>query len=179
MACEHKFELRKRLVGKGFVFGQQCLRCGKWQALKADSIPARDRDAAKPYDESVREEHYQREMDALNKAHREKRESTNRRWWAAYAVYLKTDTWKRRRKAVLLRSPRCEALLECDGAPATQAHHTTYKHVGAEPLWELQSVCEACHEAITALDRETPPETTDSFESPSVLLDIRRMGRAK
>jgi 5-methylcytosine-specific restriction endonuclease McrA len=29
---------------------------------------------------------------------------------------------------------------------ATQVHHTTYKHVGNEFLWELRAICDECHD---------------------------------
>lgn len=66
-----------------------------------------------------------------------------RREW--YHWYLKTDEWDKRRRAVLKR-----ARYTCEGCGRTdkplQVHHETYEHVGNEFLWELQAVCDGCHE---------------------------------
>lgn len=79
-------------------------------------------------------------------------DAVNAAWWANYNAYLRTDKWRAKADAVLRRANRtCEA---CGVRAATQVHHTTYDHVGDEPLWELRAVCRPCHEAITKRDRE-------------------------
>jgi hypothetical protein len=71
-------------------------------------------------------------------------------WWWRYNDYLKTDKWHKKRIKVLARDKVCQACLD---RPAVQVHHTTYKHVGNEPLFELVGVCVPCHDCITQLDR--------------------------
>lgn len=64
-------------------------------------------------------------------------------WHEAYDEYLASDKWARLREKVMTRSAGiCEG---CLGAPATEVHHLTYKHVGDELLWELVAVCRDCH----------------------------------
>lgn len=79
-------------------------------------------------------------------------EAVSAEWWAKYNAYLRTEKWRSKADAVLRRANRmCEA---CGVSTATQVHHTTYDHVGDEPLWELRAVCRPCHERITKRDRE-------------------------
>lgn len=80
------------------------------------------------------------------------RAARQREWWDWYNAYLLSPEWARRRIAVLRRALYwCEA---CGLRRATQAHHTSYKHVGNEPLWELRAVCDECHDMLTEEDRE-------------------------
>jgi 5-methylcytosine-specific restriction endonuclease McrA len=37
---------------------------------------------------------------------------------------------------------RCQA---CGVRPATDVHHLTYAHLGAERAWELMALCVDCH----------------------------------
>ncbi len=61
-----------------------------------------------------------------------------------YQRYLKTPEWLAKRDLVLEREHRiCQG---CRSAPATQAHHTTYAHIGDEFLFELVAVCRTCHD---------------------------------
>lgn len=68
--------------------------------------------------------------------------------WARYNAYLRSPQWREISQRVLNRAQRV-----CDGCgkePATQAHHLTYENVGAEFLWELRAVCNACHDRYHA-----------------------------
>lgn len=71
----------------------------------------------------------------------------DRKGW--YAWYLTTPEWDRRRRAVLRRAGHT-----CEGCGAIglalQVHHLSYKHVGAEFLWELVAVCDPCHDLVHA-----------------------------
>ena len=49
---------------------------------------------------------------------------------------------------------KCKAILSGCLRSANQVHHLSYQHVGNEPLFELISVCSACHDKITAMDRD-------------------------
>jgi hypothetical protein len=72
-------------------------------------------------------------------------------WWDQYRAYLQSPEWRARSRAVIERAHGiCEA---CGKRAATQAHHTTYTHVGDEPLFELRAVCNQCHEKLTESDR--------------------------
>jgi hypothetical protein len=63
-----------------------------------------------------------------------------------YHNYLKTKEWASRRIKVLKRDQFiCQGCLK---NKATQVHHTTYQHIFNEPLFELVSVCDECHNKI-------------------------------
>lgn len=65
--------------------------------------------------------------------------------------YYNTDKWKLKREKVLKRDNfLCQA---CLNKKAIQVHHLTYKHVFDEPLFELVSICIACHTKITLMDQ--------------------------
>lgn len=92
-------------------------------------------------------------------------------WWSRYTAYLSTPQWSAKREAALERDHYlCQA---CRRREATQVHHTTYKHVGNEPLFELVSLCEVCHDEITAMDRKRRgqglvPFSAEATEPPRV-----------
>jgi 5-methylcytosine-specific restriction endonuclease McrA len=75
----------------------------------------------------------------------------NAEWWREYDEYLQTPQWRALRAEVLRRANGV-----CAGCPTgkpTQVHHLTYKHVRNEFLWELEAVCERCHQRVHA-DRQ-------------------------
>lgn len=66
-----------------------------------------------------------------------------------YDTYLRSQTWKARRLAVLKRAGRgCE---ECGktGVPR-DVHHITYTRIGDEPLDDLLALCRDCHQEAEA-----------------------------
>lgn len=64
---------------------------------------------------------------------------------ARYAAYLETDTWKEIRATVIARdSFRCRV---CNSPSDLRVHHRAYpKTYGTEPLSDLITLCESCHE---------------------------------
>ena len=60
-----------------------------------------------------------------------------------YKIYLESDTWKIKRKAVLkaagYRCRRC-------GERATEVHHETYERIFNEKLSDLTALCRTCHQ---------------------------------
>lgn len=68
---------------------------------------------------------------------------TGARWWAWYRGYLRSAAWAALRVKVLSRAQgRCEG---CGAAKASDVHHLTYAHAGAEFLFELVALCRPCH----------------------------------
>jgi hypothetical protein len=68
-----------------------------------------------------------------------------------YLRYLRSDAWREKRRLVLERDGyRCQLW---QAHVANEVHHTTYAHVGHEPLEDLISLCRMCHEAITTVLR--------------------------
>lgn len=144
------WELRFRRASSGMqMFAYQCLLCGEKSSWIAKSR-IRDINAIQEIDDSIRAERYQRDRDMWES----KRAEESRQWWENYNRYLQSQEWLRRRMAVLKRAQgRCEARVECDGDVAEQVHHTSYAHLGNEPMWELRAVCKPCHDRITEIDR--------------------------
>lgn len=67
-------------------------------------------------------------------------------FWAWYSEYLKSPEWQERRSLVLKRAKGvCEG---CGKAEAVDIHHLSYRHKGAEFLFELAALCKACHELV-------------------------------
>lgn len=65
-----------------------------------------------------------------------------------YKTYLASREWAERREAVRKRSRnKCE---RCLTAAMQAVHHKTYANVGHEPLEDLQAICNACHEFLSA-----------------------------
>ena len=95
-----------------------------------------------------REERKTREAEAeVRQARwRADQERRDREWWQWYDKYLASPEWLARRHAVLKRDGHlCQGCLR---NTATQVHHLTYERVGGEMLFDLVSVCKACHEKI-------------------------------
>lgn len=150
--CQHERAFVARRVIQGGRVGPWllCPACGHSRALKRADYP--DLDALPEFDEGLRDRVYDQNAQLwLEKVHRE-REERSAQWWDNYNAYLQSPAWKERRRKVLKRAgDLCEACLE---RRATQVHHTTYKHLGNEPLFELRAVCGVCHDQITELDRK-------------------------
>lgn len=152
--CGHQRETLcvRTLANQTKQLGYQCFACGKWRAVKRDSVDFREQALAGEFRESLRDEWNKRRSERHAEIVAQQRESQSLEWWASYQEYLKSDTWKSKRERVLERDAHtCQA---CCSRKATQVHHLTYQHVFKEPLFELVSVCEVCHKAITAMDRE-------------------------
>lgn len=109
------------------------------------------RACAKVLETRADRERREREWAERSRQYELQRIAEEKRWWGWYNSYLQSPEWGKKRKAVLARAKgRCEA---CGLRKATQVHHTTYAHVGNEPLFELRAVCEECHRRITSQDR--------------------------
>lgn len=67
-------------------------------------------------------------------------------WRSIYETYIKSDEW--RRKTILVRKRDNNICQACLSAPAQAVHHLTYQNLTKEPLFELISVCHACHSNI-------------------------------
>lgn len=89
----------------------------------------------------------------------ERRATESERWWSEYDAYLRSDKWRFDKREPVLRRDEylCQARLSCCTNEATQVHHTTYRHVFDEPLFDLVAVCRECHQEITAVDRQGIP----------------------
>ena len=146
--CDHATTaLRRRVVkGGGIQYVHQCLRCGESRnqpIAKAKAIEACGGVEPPPFDDHLREEWEQRRSEAAEVI---KEKFSREAFFADYGPYLKSPAWVRRRSLVLRRAHGiCEG---CGERQPTQVHHLTYRHVGAEFLFELAALCDQCHERI-------------------------------
>lgn len=71
-------------------------------------------------------------------------------WRAQYHRYLRSPEWKDKKERVLRRDGyQCRS---CQGIPATEVHHTTYRYGRYTPDYLLVSLCSHCHGEITKID---------------------------
>ena len=143
-------ELRRMETDGGSVqYRLQCTVCGaSGNAIAHNRLNVTERENAPPYNRSLREQFY-REM--AERRHQQRSAGTT--WTEWYAQYLQSYIWKDKRDLVFNRAARvCEA---CGVARATNVHHLTYDHVGAEPLFDLAAVCQSCHDEIHGRETAT------------------------
>lgn len=127
-----------------------CTICGRREMNGVKSSDFSNFDDLPVYDmEWIKDEAHARHKSGFDLAI-SKGSKNNNTFWEAYGQYLYTDKWRAKSRKVLARDPVCKA---CNSRPSTQAHHTTYKHMFNEPLFDLIGVCEKCHETITKMDR--------------------------
>jgi len=80
------------------------------------------------------------------------RQEKTAEWFDEHDEYLRTSKWRDKRDRVLKRDfYLCQACLR---RKATQVHHKTYEHWKDEPLFDLISMCDECHDHLTNIDRE-------------------------
>lgn len=124
--------------------------CGRFLS----AIPGRVSESGQPtcricLDRVVRrpeQERQAKEWERRRQEQEKERQREREEWHARYATYLKSPEWAARRAKVMMRAGgMCEGCLE---SKATQVHHLTYEHVGAEFMWELRAICRACHERL-------------------------------
>jgi 5-methylcytosine-specific restriction endonuclease McrA len=158
-ACSETVVRKKvdKLGRTGYL--RQCLECGETTALlKHAEIPFSERMRAGPIDEEIgsrrRERMRARQSELYEEQSRERRWQYEQDRLAELEAYYETPWWRSRSQARLeLDKYRCQARLpHCLGA-ASQVHHVSYKHLGAEPLFDLASVCEPCHARMTRASR--------------------------
>lgn len=144
--CDHarrRLFRRRDLAGR-IAFQEQCVDC-RWPIpgyLKRADVVARIGDPERLPEISTQE------IDDLKARYRDIRhddfDAGRAQRAERYHAYLQTPEWRARREAVMGRERgRCQGCLVRD---ATQVHHLTYAHVGAELLFELVALCDACHE---------------------------------
>lgn len=149
--CEYKKIVRRQLANGALQFGNQCCRCGKWSAVAKSTLTPGQLTFADPYDDSISERFWS-EHRARQQAERQQKSQAERdAWFEKYKVYLRSPQWRDKRERVFARDGGiCQACLK---RRASQVHHLTYKYVFNEPLFDLTSICDLCHDFLTKLDR--------------------------
>lgn len=154
--CEHKQSvLIKYEVNNSYRVRNMCSACHilhgnfiKQAELNLTAIKTIDKTK---YDQwlSEQSEKYQKRFNYYYQISQERKK---KEWFDKHNKYLTSMEWTEKRDEVLRRDEYlCQACLK---RKATQVHHVSYRHWQNEPLYELISVCESCHESITELDRK-------------------------
>lgn len=140
--CAHERSRPTRYVQRNGIayVRHQCLQCGtSVKGPKGAELEKQGQRMAElpPWDEALA----RRWMDKLSHFQQTQRPFQAR--LDLYQQYLLSDTWKSKRVRVLQRDDySCRA---CANAKAVEVHHKSYLNIGDEPLFELISVCKACH----------------------------------
>ncbi len=151
-ACDHPRVVLTRFVKSNNTseFRRQCLECGaNVGCVRRNTLTEADLDVMPAWDKGIGERRSQAWNARYTQLQTEAKEAQNREWQEWFQAYLRSPRWARKRQAVLDRD---EGLCQgCRNAPAYQAHHLTYAHAGNELLFELISLCRACHERAHGL----------------------------
>ena len=147
-ACVHEQrELRARtIIDARQTFVTQCVRCGHTSSPIARKSAQALSEGARipPYDSELEDRWRTRKSQEYEQVFKNLGPSLE----AEYQAYLRSDTWRNRRKEVFARSAeRCEL---CQVADAVQVHHLTYIRLGNELSTDLLAVCATCHESLHA-----------------------------
>jgi len=157
ISCKHeKFSLVKYRVNNGFAVRTMCSACfkmfGGFIAQKDCEDVEKIRVILKEKHDKHHEEEYVKLAKRLDSLVHWSEEYHKTKWFSEHNEYLKSMTWQEKREEVLRRDGYiCQACLK---KKATEVHHLSYDHWKNEPLFELISVCDECHTAITEMDRK-------------------------
>lgn len=149
--CDHPhMVVCRRIIGDGReVFYRQCTTCGTGHAAKKATLSVSEQATEIWWDDDIRarwDRAYQDRYTAIYAARQAEMAQQQDAWWQWYNRYLASPAWKAKRLRTLERDRyMCQG---CGVARATQVHHLTYDRVGDEMLFDLASVCEACHQKI-------------------------------
>ena len=146
---ERKQLCRRLLANETWANYYQCQECGR---AVGSAVSKSEAERIHPgllpvFDDERRKTQEQQRVQAWRdqqaQRHQEQ-EMSQALWWDVYRAYLDSAAWQAKRQAVLRRDEWiCQGCLE---RPACDVHHLTYKHLEYEFLFELVSVCRACHD---------------------------------
>jgi 5-methylcytosine-specific restriction endonuclease McrA len=145
--CKHPDKtIRKKLAADGAIsIWNQCCRCGHKVgiAIKKASMTPIQIEALPLWDTQLESTFYGEKKKYLDQAYAADKKRCSDTWHRAYAQYLQTPEWLRRRKLVMLRAQGiCEG---CRESEAVDVHHLTYSEAGEEFLFQLVALCPKCH----------------------------------
>lgn len=152
--CEHaeKVFAIRTIKGGTRQVGTQCLQCGEFRPMRRTALPLGE--TLVEYDATLRENYHERKRRFYQRRAEQiqsERQLKSQAWWDDYNAYLTSEDWFDKRQRVLDRDDWiCQA---CRKRRANQVHHLTYEHAFHEPLFDLVSICEVCHRALTEMDR--------------------------
>lgn len=139
---------KKTIKGGRIQIRRQCLQCGKNQgtALKRTEFTQEQFDKLPFWDDGLEPSYREFRNEQYEKLRTQAEAEARAVWEKSYRAYLNSSEWKAKRQQVLERDQyRCQG---CLNTRATQVHHLTYDNVGDELLFQLISVCDACHDRL-------------------------------
>jgi ribosomal protein S14 len=132
-------------------YRMQCRRCGNGTPVRKSDYEPQQLESADEWDDEIGKEWGHKRFAGQTELLQAIRDDESSQWWQKYNEYLESDEWRAKRKRVLMRDMwLCQACLR---RKATQVHHRTYEHVFNEPLFDLVSVCQTCHDELTRTSR--------------------------
>jgi len=138
--------VRRRLKNDTLVYVEQCRLCGRQiRCHKKDTIAAQ---VCGAWDESIS----QSWEEARRRLCQNAKDQQDAEWWAKYNSHITSAKWNDIRRRVIKRAGGvCEG---CGEEPAWHVHHTTYRNLGNEFLFELLALCGPCHSRVHGRDVE-------------------------
>ncbi|MFA6962735.1 MAG: hypothetical protein WC205_18410 [Opitutaceae bacterium] len=152
----------------------QCQLCGEevGTRVSAKGIDSEKLKTLIKFDEELKRSKWASFHESYRKARLLEQNRLKDNWNECYNRYLKHPEWRAKRKLVLERAQHlCEG---CRTASAQEVHHTTYKHIGNEFLFELVAMCKPCHDRLhSELVSEFLAELYfRGFSGPSIEIDM-------
>jgi 5-methylcytosine-specific restriction endonuclease McrA len=147
--CIAKADSFRTLSNGTEQWGYQCLACGKFSVRSRKSFTCRPN---REFDPAIRDSFYEQQITASKQFYTRKRAAERDAWMLRHDAYLRSEKWRKLRGEALKRDKYlCQG---CLSAQASCVHHLSYDHHQNELLFELVSLCSACHDrAHTKGDR--------------------------
>jgi hypothetical protein len=147
--CNHRHaNLTHKTSSDGKVRWQvQCAYCGESiRTIPKANLKREEMERADEWDESLREDRFRKMQERSQDLQDQIKAQEDRERSERYSAYLLSPAWRALRAKVLERDKHtCQG---CLVARATQVHHRTYERIYSEMLFDLVSVCDACHKKI-------------------------------
>jgi hypothetical protein len=136
----------RTIQGGGIQIKQQCTICGQPVGNPRRKVDFPD---APPFDEALlkrNDDEEKRSRWIVAQSYLALRDRGDLEFQQEYQSYLASSEWKRKRSHIL---KRCRGICEgCMEKQAAEVHHLSYRHFGAEFLFELVGLCNSCHDRI-------------------------------
>jgi 5-methylcytosine-specific restriction endonuclease McrA len=151
--CNHPTVVLTRFTKSNntLEFRKQCSACGEsLGCVKKATLSATEIDALPEWDRTIGERRRRAWSDRYAAVRAEREADRDREWHEWFRAYLRSPRWACKRQEVLDRERGiCQG---CRQSKAVEVHHTTYAHVGDEPLFELVALCPGCHRKVHGRD---------------------------
>ena len=157
--CDHAKRIAVRYTDAGGRVGVrlQCQRCGasggnvKANGYNVDRLPTFNQALVDRW-ETYRRQVWEKQNDDRAAAYQAKQEQERRKFFAEYAIYLRSPHWESVRRRVIHRDQfacqLCGRRVEVNTAHVHHLSYATYNQVGQSLPAECVTLCRSCHERI-------------------------------